>query len=256
MKKLSAGRFAASIWLPATGLIVWWVAADDESSLYFPPPARILEAVREIWFFDHFRSDLIPSLQVLFSGFALGVILAIAVGLLVGSSPKLFGALQPEIEFGRSLPGVAVLPIAIVLFGIEDQMRIAVVALGCFWPVLINTIYGVRGLDPTIRDVERTFQLSPTSRFFRVRLPAVMPDILAGTRVALLISVSVLAVAEMIGAGEGIGNFVLTAQRHWAVVDMWSGMVVLGVLGYALSMTHRGAERVLLRNYPSDISSR
>jgi ABC-type nitrate/sulfonate/bicarbonate transport system permease component len=245
-------RVAVAIWLPTLLIVAWWLSTDGSASLYFPPLRDILRAVHELWLFDHFTSDLLPSLRNMLAGFAIAVVAGATAGLLLGSLPRLLDAVSPVLEFARALPSVAILPIAILVLGLGSAMRVFVIASGALWPVLINTTYAVRGIDPTVRDVERAFGLGTSTRLLRVRLPAALPQILAGARVALYLSVALIVVSEMQGAAEGIGTFVLTAQRNWAVTEMWSGMVVLGVVGYLLSIAMRGGERLLLKGYPAD----
>jgi sulfonate transport system permease protein len=237
-------------WLPVAIVAVWWFVSWNNSTLYFPSLANILSAVGELWVFEHTLSDLLPSLSNMLIGYAIAVATGVLVGLLLGSLSRFCEAVEPILEFARAMPAVAILPIAIMLLGLDSTMRIAVIALGAVWPVLINTIAAVQGIDPTVRDVEAGFGLTQWSRFFRVRLGVALPQIIAGARVALYISIALIVVSEMQGAASGIGHFVLTSQRTWAVVDMWSGMVVLGITGYVLSVLFRYVERVLLRNYP------
>lgn len=249
MKRLST--FAVGLWLPAVLLVAWWFLSGQSNSLQFPALSEILSAVERLWIFDRTISDLLPSLRNLLAGFLIAVFVGAVIGLLLGSLPRLFGALSPEIEFLRSLPSIAILPVAILAFGLGDGMRVFVIAFGAFWPVLLNTIYAVRGMDPTALDVERSFVLTAWTRFAYVRLPAALPGILAGARVSLFVSMTLLVVSEVQGSGIGIGFFLLASQRSWAVVDMWSGMVVLGIVGYVLSLLFRLTERGLLRNYPT-----
>ncbi|RYE43132.1 MAG: ABC transporter permease [Hyphomicrobiales bacterium] len=240
------------IWLPVLLIAAWWLLSAGTQSLYFPAASDIATEIERTWIFDHAIQDLLPSLRNMLAGFAIGVVTGTLVGTILGSIPRLLDALHPEIEFSRALPGVAILPIAILVLGLGDTMRVFVIALGAMWPVLVNTTYAVRGIDSTTKDVERAFGLSALSKYFRVRLPAVLPQIFAGARVSLYLSVALIVVSEMQGAGKGIGHFVLTAQRNWAVAEMWSGMVILGVVGYGLSVLFRGCERIALRNYPPD----
>jgi ABC-type nitrate/sulfonate/bicarbonate transport system permease component len=238
------------LWLPVGLLLAWWFLSSGTTSFYFPALENIVATLRELWIFDHTVSDLLPSLRNMLGGFAIAVVLGISLGLVLGSMPRLLDAIEPVLEFFRALPAVAILPVAILVLGLGDTMRIFVITLGAVWPVLINTMSAVRGIDPTVTDVEEAFRLNPVSRYLRVRLPAALPQILSGARVALYISVALVVVSEMQGAAYGIGRFVLTAQRNWAVVDMWSGMIVIGLVGYLLSIAFRGAERLLLRGYP------
>lgn len=243
---------ALQLWLPILLIAAWWFLSSGTTSFYFPALENIATSFRELWIFDHTVSDLLPSLRNVLMGFGLAVLVGVSFGLVLGSMPRFLDAVEPVLEFFRALPGVAILPVAILVLGLGDSMRVFVIALGAVWPVIINTMAAVRGIDPTVRDVEDAFALGRASRYFRVRLPAALPQILSGARVALYIAIALVVVSEMQGAAYGIGRFVLTAQRNWAVLDMWSGMVVIGLAGYLLSISFRGLERFLLRGYPPE----
>ncbi|MFE4663745.1 ABC transporter permease [Streptomyces sp. NPDC056716] len=249
-------KIVISLWLPVGLLVLWWLLSANSTSLYFPSLANIMSTVRELWIFDNTVTDLLPSLRNMLIGYVIAVVAGVLAGLLIGSLRRLCDALDPILEFARAMPAVAVLPVAILLLGLDESMRITVIAFGAVWPVLINTVAAVQGIDPSVRDLEEAFRLSQVSRFFRVRLGVALPQIIAGARTALYISIALIVVSEMQGSAHGIGHFVLSSQRSWAVVDMWSGMVVLGVTGYVLSVLFRSAERFLLRNYPPTKSRR
>jgi sulfonate transport system permease protein len=238
------------LWLPVALVGIWWVATSNSTSLYFPPLSKIMATVDELWIVDHTVTDLLPSLRNMLIGYLIAVAAGVLAGLLIGSLPRLCDALEPILEFARAMPAVAILPVAILLLGLDEGMRVSVIAFGAVWPVLINTVAAVHGLDPSVRDLESAFGLTQVSRFFRVRLGVALPQIIAGARVALYISIALIVVSEMQGSAQGIGHFVLLSQRTFAVADMWSGMVVLGVTGYVLSVLFRAVERFLLRNYP------
>jgi ABC-type nitrate/sulfonate/bicarbonate transport system permease component len=243
---------ALQLWLPVLAVGLWFLASAGSDSLYFPSLGDILEAVNRLWLFEHAVTDLLPSLRNMLAGFALAVSIGVALGLILGSMPRFLDAVEPELELARALPAVAILPVAILVLGLGDNMRIFVIALGAVWPVLLNTTAAVRGIDPTVRDVEDAFGLNSYGRYLRVRLPSALPQILAGARVSLYISIALLVISEMQGAGQGIGHFILASQRNFAIVDMWSGVVVLGVVGYLLQLAFRRAEAILLRNYPPE----
>jgi sulfonate transport system permease protein len=238
------------LWLPVVLVVAWWLATSAAPSLKFPFLGEILATTGRLWFWEHTVDDLLPSLRNLLIGFVIACLLGVIVGLVLGSMPRLLDAAEPVLDFFRALPAVAILPVMILILGLGDEMRITVIVLGAVWPVLINTTQAVRGIDPTVKDVQSAFDLSAASRYVRVRLAAALPQILSGARTALYISVALIVVSEMQGAAHGIGRFVLTAQRNWAITDMWSGMIVLGVVGYLLAVGFRVLERRLLRHYP------
>jgi sulfonate transport system permease protein len=243
------GRLCLELWLPVLALLAWWFGSAGSTSIFFPPLSAIASDTKRLWLFGHTWSDLLPSLANLAIGYALAVVIGVAVGLVLGSLPRLLDAVEPELEFFRAVPAVALLPVAVILLGLGDAMRISVIAFGAVWPVLINTLAAVAGIDPVQRDAQNAFRLPATTRL-RIRLGAATPQILAGARVSLSVAVVLIVVSEMEGADRGIGNFLLATQRSFALTDMWTGMVVLGVVGYLLNLAFRRAERLLLRHYP------
>jgi sulfonate transport system permease protein len=249
----SAVRHAAvEIWLPVVLVACWWAFSANSTSSFFPPLQKIVADTISLWFTQgHLATDLLPSLINLSIGYALAVVLGIAAGVVLGLLPALYRAVEPELEFLRAVPAVAILPVAIIAIGLGDDMRVAVIAFGALWPVLVNTIAGIRSTDPVVKDVSSAFRLTPWTRLFAVRLPSAAPQIFAGARTALSVAIVLIVVSEMSGAYRGIGNFLLTAQRNFAITDMWSAMVILGLLGYILNLLFRFVEAHALRWHPA-----
>jgi sulfonate transport system permease protein len=128
-----------------------------------------------------------------------------------------------------------VIPVAMLLFGLEDEMKIFVIFFSCAWPILLNTIDGVRNLDWVLLNTARTFGLSRGRIIRQVILPACSPQIATGLRVSLPIMLILVVISEMVGSTDGIGYFVLDAQRRFRVPQMYAGMLALAILGYVLN---------------------
>jgi len=233
--------------VPTVAIVLWWVLSANSTSLYFPPLSTIMTSFRNIWLFSHFDSDAVPSLENLAAGFAIATVAGIALGLTLGLLPILADAVAPTVEFLRAVPGVALLPAALLLLGIGPEMKISLIAYGTIWPILLNTIDGVRGVDPVVVEVASSYRMRRQDRILRIVLPAASPQIVAGMRSALSIGITVIIFSEMIGSTNGIGFQILSAQHSFAVPDMWAGIVLLGILGYLLNLAFRGFESYLLR---------
>jgi ABC-type nitrate/sulfonate/bicarbonate transport system permease component len=232
------------------GLVgLWWFASRHSSSVFYPPLSTIATTLRHVWLFSHFGSDAVPTLVHLAIGFVIAVAVGIAVGTLLGLSPLCAEVVSPVLEFIRAVPVVAVLPAALLVLGVGSTFQVTVIAFGALWPVLLNTMDGVRALDPIIVDVGRSFRLPPHVRLLKITLPAAMPNIVAGTRTAISIAVSVVIFSELMGATSGIGYQILQAQDTFAVPQVWAGVILLGVLGYLLNVAFRGLEHMLLRQH-------
>ncbi|MBM9461210.1 ABC transporter permease [Nocardioides sp. zg-536] len=211
----------------------WWFATAGSTSFYWPALSDIASRFGELWFFDHLREDALPSVVRLIAGFSIGFMAAVSLGLLLGSVAALEDATRPLVEFMRALPSVALLPIMMLLLGTEDDMKVVTIAFVATWPILLNTVEGVRSVDPVLHQVAASYRLSRWHRVRYLVLPAVMPQVFAGARVALSMSVVAMVLTEMIGSPGGLGYFVLNSQRTFDIVAMWTGLIVLGLIGYA-----------------------
>jgi ABC-type nitrate/sulfonate/bicarbonate transport system permease component len=235
--------------MPVGLIALWWFASRHSSSVYYPPLSKIVTTLRQFWLFSHFGSDAVPTLVHLAIGFLIAVAVGIAMGTLLGLAPLCAEVVSPVLEFVRAIPVVAVLPAGLLILGIGPAFQVTVIAFGAVWPVLLNTMDGVRALDPIVVDVGRSFRISRHVMLFRVTLPAAMPNIVAGIRTSISIAVSVVIFSELMGATSGIGYQILQAQDTFAVPEVWAGVILLGVLGYLLNVAFRGLERVLLRQH-------
>jgi ABC-type nitrate/sulfonate/bicarbonate transport system permease component len=236
------------IWLPILLLAIWWFASAASTSFYFPPLSKIFETFADDWLNPANSGEhLIPSLIVLGSAYGLALFIGVVLGTLFGLLAPAERAARPLLETLRAIPGVALLPIFIVLFGIDRPMKILLVAFGSFWPIFLNTIDGVRSTEPLLLDMARTFRVGPVRRLFRIVLPSASVQIFAGARTALAIALIIMVVAETVGGEGGVGYFLLDAQRNFRVISMWGAIVALGVLGYLLNIVFRIVERLVLR---------
>lgn len=233
--------------VPVAAIVLWWTLSAGSNSLYFPPLSKIVTSLRQIWLFDHFTTDALPSLGNLAVGLLLAAAIGVGAGVLLGLLPVIGDALTPPVEFLRAIPGVALLPAALLLFGLGPSMKIALIAYAAVWPILLNTIDGVRSVDPVVLDVANAYRLKRIDRLFRIVLPSASPAIVAGMRTSLSIGITVIIFSEMFGSTSGIGFQILSAQRNFAVPDMWAGIILLGIIGYLLNVAFRGFEHVVLR---------
>jgi NitT/TauT family transport system permease protein len=189
---------------------------------------------------------VLPTLGRIFAGFALAAVIAVPLGLLMGSIPLVYRLLEPATELIRPIPSSAYIPVAILFLGIDNEMKVFVIMIACLFPILLNTYGGVRGIDPVLIDTGRTFGLSRAKALWQIVLPAALPNILTGMRISLGIALIVAVVAEMIAGNSGIGYFILDMQRIFRVPEMFAGIFTLGVLGFAINFIFLKIEGRLL----------
>jgi ABC-type nitrate/sulfonate/bicarbonate transport system permease component len=235
--------------LPLALLALWWVASADSQSFYLPPLRQILATFADVWVGPRLVDDVLPSLVRLLAGFALATVLGVAVGVAVGSSRRLRAALEPVLEFLRAIPPPVLVPIFILVAGIGTTMKVLVIVSGCVWPILLNTVEGVRGRDEVLEDTCRAFGIAGSARLRHLVLRAASPQIVAGMRQALSIGIILMVISEMFAASSGLGFTIIQFQRGFAIPEMWSGILLLGLLGVALSLAFRVFERRVLAWY-------
>jgi ABC-type nitrate/sulfonate/bicarbonate transport system permease component len=239
-------ELALEVVVPVVIVAVLWAWTSQSETFYYPPLEDVFQEFGDNWLFERVGSDVWPSLRRMFIGYALAVVIAIVVGTALGSSRTLRRATAPIVEFLRSIPPPALLPFAIVVIGVGDDMKIFIIAFVCLWPVLLNTIDGINGIDPTLRDIARVYGVSGRDRLLRMTLPAASPQIFAGMRLALSLAIILMVISEMVASTNGIGFFVLQSQRSFAIPEMWSGILLLGILGYVLNLVFVIVERRVL----------
>jgi ABC-type nitrate/sulfonate/bicarbonate transport system permease component len=228
--------------VPVLLLALWEYAGRHSDSIYLPPLSEVLRTLREDWMWDRTRTDLLPSLQRFALGYLIGAVLGILLGLAIGSSARVAEYTTPTMEFLRALPAVAVLPIAVLLFGLGDGMRISIIAFGVLFPVLVNTIAGARSARQERIDVARMYGLSRFQVIRRVVLPSAIPMISAGLRVGLPIALIMMVVSELVGGQNGIGFYLTQAQSMFDIPGMFTALLILGVVGNVVNSVYAWIE--------------
>jgi NitT/TauT family transport system permease protein len=212
-----------------------------------PPPSAILERTGRILAEPEFLEHVGGTLTAWAIGLAVATILAVPLGVVLGSSRRSGLAATAAVELLRPIPSVALIPLAILLLGRGLDMRVALVAYASTWPILLNTIAGARAVDPLARDTARAFGLGPSAVLWRVALPTAAPLAFTGIRISAAIALIVTVSAELIaGGGPGIGTWMLGVSQAGVSRELlYAGIVVTGLLGLGLDAVLLAGERRL-----------
>ena len=240
---------AYALGLPILLLIIWGVWSSISSAQFFPSPVVIFQAFVDTWIGPAFFIDVLPSLARLAIGAILAIAIGIAAGTLIGLVRWLRELLEPTLEFFRAVPPPVLIPIIAVLVGANDVMKIVVIVAGAVWPVLLNTIEGVRATDSVMTETAKSFALSRRERLRFLVLPAASPRIMAGVRQCLSIALILMVISEMFFSSSGLGFKIVFFQRNYLIAEMWSGIVLLGLIGVLLAAIFGFVERRVLRWY-------
>ncbi|ROO86377.1 ABC-type nitrate/sulfonate/bicarbonate transport system permease component [Actinocorallia herbida] len=244
--KSLAVRALLAFGLPGVLLAAWWLFSAGSTDIYFPPLSEIFAAFGREWTGERLTHDVLPSVSRLLAGYGLAAIIGVAAGLAIGSSPTIRSFTEPALELLRAVPPPVLVPVIMLFAGIGDGMKVFVIVSGCVWPVLLNTVEGVRAVDSVQRETARSYGITGPALLRSLVLPAASPQIFAGLRQALSIGIILMVISEMFAASSGLGFTIVQFQRSFAIPEMWSGTLVLGLLGVALSLLFRlGESRAL-----------
>ncbi|MFF3856130.1 ABC transporter permease [Micromonospora sp. NPDC002575] len=244
--RLAAG-LGHALGLPMLLLAAWGVVATRATSGFFPAPWTILEAFADTWVGPAFVEDVLPSLYRLGLGVVASIVLGIAAGTVIGLAPWLRDLLEPLLEFLRAIPPPVLIPVVMLLLGITDTMKVAVIVSGAVWPILLNTVEGVRATDSVMTETARSFRVSWWQRLWFLVLPAASPRIMTGVRQALSVALILMVISEMFASSAGLGYRIAYFQRNYLIAEMWSGILLLGGVGVLLAVAFGLVERRVLR---------
>jgi ABC-type nitrate/sulfonate/bicarbonate transport system permease component len=221
----------------------------------FPPPTESALALAAELGQPGFWSDIGLTLEGWAIGLALAAALAVPIGILVGSTRLLYRMVRALIEFLRPIPSVALIPLAVLVFGTQLPNKIFLVTFACFWPLLFQAIYGVQDVDPVAEDTARAFGFNRLQRLYMVTLPGAAPYLATGLRLASSVALILAVTSELVVGVPGLGRSINVAQSSGDYASMYALIAVAGLLGILLNETFRRVERRALRWHPSQRSA-
>lgn len=218
--------FAIWEFLPRAGLV---------NSAFLSPPSAVLAAIVQLAQTGQLGKHVAASLQRSLAGLILAILAGVALGLLMGVVRRFEAFIDPLLQLFRQVSALALFPVFLLFFGIGEASKIAIIFWAAFWPVLLNTISGVKQVEKLLIHSALSMGASRGFIFFKVILPAAAPSIFTGIRLAGAYSITALVAAEMIGSHAGLGFLTLNSQEIFQIPSMYAGIVLLAVLGLALN---------------------
>ncbi|TQN43813.1 NitT/TauT family transport system permease protein [Blastococcus colisei] len=223
---------------PVLLLALWELLAQTGviDTRFFPAPSRIFERMLDLMATGQLLDHMLASLQRLFIGFWVGLIPALILGVIMGLSRPVRAAFSPLVSGTYPIPKSALLPLILLIFGLGESSKIVMVAIGVFYPVVMNTMAGVMQVAPIYYDVANNYGASKWQVFRSVAVPGAMPNIMTGIELGAGLGLILIAIAEMVGATSGLGFMIWNAWQLFSVETMYVGLLVIAIIGYLLSV--------------------
>jgi len=229
-------------------LILWQFVVEVGlvNRLFLATPSQAFSAIAERALSGTLWSAVLETAQRMAAGWVVAVLFALLLGTAIGNSENAHQFLSPTLEFFRPLPASAVIPVAVLFFGLTATMSTFVIAFGSLWPVLLATIYGYVKVPRELREVASTLEMGKLRYIATVAFPSASIDIMAGLRISLALALILTVVTEMQASLPGLGYEIFMAQRTFRSADLYAGLITLGAFGYLVSHLLLLAERRLL----------
>jgi ABC-type nitrate/sulfonate/bicarbonate transport system permease component len=233
-------RIVVSVALPIILILLWQWTTTTSPSPFFPTPLAIVTnsyylflngPASQLFFSDAFLHDGLPTILRMLAGYGIAIVSGIVIGTLIGLLRLFREVVSPVVEFLRSVPAAAVLPLFVILLGGGDGMRIAFIAYGTAWFIIINTANGVGSIHPTVLMMGKSFRVSRPKQLFTLILPGAMPQIFSGIRIASGAALIFAVISEFILASDGIGYQLVITQQRFQLLNMWSWVLLVAILG-------------------------
>jgi ABC-type nitrate/sulfonate/bicarbonate transport system permease component len=237
-----------SVFSPVFLIALWELAAlaGQIDTRFFPAPSAIFAETREMIATGELWVHVSISLQRIVIGFALGAVPGVAIGLAMGLFSPVRAVIQPLVDATFPIPKIAILPLFIMIFGLGEESKYAIIATAVIYLVLINTVAGVRNIDKIYLDVGKNYGAGKWMMFLDVALPGALPLIVAGLKLGMGVALLVIVSAEFVGARSGIGYLIWTSWQVFQVEKMYVGLLVSALLGFGCAILLNYLERVLI----------
>ncbi|HEX5620722.1 MAG TPA: ABC transporter permease [Solirubrobacteraceae bacterium] len=221
------------------------------SSRHFPPPSEMFSALADEVTTAEFWAAVGNTMQGWALGLAIACAIAIPVGIVIGSSSLLYRSVRAVIEFLRPIPSVALIPLAVLIWGSGLESKVFLAAFASTWPLLMQTLYGVQDVDPVATDTARSFGFGRGQRLLHVTLPSAVPYIATGVRISAAVALILAVTAELVIGSPGLGREINIARQSEAVDIMYALIAVTGLLGWGVNIVFARIERRVLHWHPS-----
>jgi ABC-type nitrate/sulfonate/bicarbonate transport system permease component len=235
---------------PLILLLAAWQAINPQGSPYFPPPSAWWSSIVTLASAGRLWPALVATLSTFILAIGIACVLGGAAGILIGRSRFARRALGPLLEFCRGLPPPVVVPVAVLLLGYVESLKLVIVVSVAVWPILLNTASSASAVTALLQDAARTLGLGRAATLWKIVLPASLPAFLIGVRGAVPLAIIITLLVEMITGLPGVGSVIVVSQRQFRSPEVYGLLVLVGLIGFAVNCLFVVIENLLLRRWP------
>lgn len=213
-------------------LLIWQFGSYFYSDDFLPGPLTTFEGAGKLIASGDLQRDILISMQRVLKGWLLGIVFAVPAGLCIGHFKKVGLVFEPFLNFFRFVPAIGFITLFLMWFGVGEKSKVALIFYAVIFPVMINTIAGVRGVDGALVEASKSLGASGVKTFFTVIIPSAVPNIFTGIRLGLSGAIICIVAAEMLAASEGIGYLIYTSRLYYKTDWIFTGILTLGIIGF------------------------
>lgn len=230
-------------------ILLWYVGSawGVVPRVFMPPPQDVWNSLVTGFDTGTLGEQTTSTVMSMLIGWFACSVFGVVLGSIIGIWPLARLSVGPVLEIFRPMPPAAIIPLAIAILGLSSEMSLAVIIFGAIWPALLSTVHGFSAVDPRLREVSRALDISPLAFIWKIALPNATPDIIAGMRLSMVISLVLVVITDMITGQVGLGSLVVLASRTFDMAGLFAGLCLLSVIGLLSNSMLQFAERRLLR---------
>ncbi|AKI02686.1 ABC-type nitrate/sulfonate/bicarbonate transport system, permease component [Hoeflea sp. IMCC20628] len=229
-------------------IVIWYgvTAAQLVPRVFLPSPVSVWQSLSTGFVSGTLLEQTTHTVVAMLVGWFLCSLLGVVLGSIIGVWPLARLSLGPVLEIFRPMPPAAIIPVAVAIFGLSREMSLIVVIFGAIWPALLATVHGFSAIEPRLKEVGAALEMSPLAFVWKIALPNATPDIIAGMRLSMVISLVLVVITNMLTGQVGLGSLVVLASRTFDMAGLFAGLCLLAVIGMISNSVLQFAERRLL----------
>jgi len=236
--------------LPIGILLTLWQVLSAGPSPHFPAPSFWLSAIQQLWGNGQLQSGIKETFWIFGLGLSISMTIGFLLGIIIGVNQRFREWTTYLFECFRAIPPPVIIPIAVLLMGYSDSMKILIIVFATIWPILLNVVSSIDGMHQGILDMGKALHLTKMQLIFKVIIPSVIPNAIIGIRVTIPLAIVITLLTEMLTGSNGLGGLMIAGQRNYNSAQVFGVLIIVGILGLSINLLSNSIEKYLTRSWP------